>query len=62
MVCAHSLLVYILVLAPMFYSQIWYQTWFCLRLALLLLSAREAIFNQTHTPSYLCLVVHPYKV
>ena len=27
------------------------------RLALLLLSAREAIFNQTRTPSYLCLVI-----
>ena len=30
------------------------------QLVLLLLSAREAIVNQTHTPSYLCLVIHPY--
>ena len=27
------------------------------RPALLLLSAREAVFNQTRTPSYLCLVI-----
>ena len=27
---------------------------------LLLLSAREAIVNQTRTPSNLCLVIHPY--
>ena len=30
---------------------------FAPRPALLLLSAREAIFNQTRTPSYLCLVI-----
>ena len=30
---------------------------FAPRLALLLLSAREVIFNQTRTPSYLCLVI-----